>query len=170
VYSALSQQVGIQKGRAAYRALGKDPTRYRLSSEKLLRRILKGEIIGGINTLVDISNALSALTQCPIGTFDAHKISRINPLIVDIGREGERYLTLSQLDLNLEGLVVVRDAQGAFGSTTSDSSRTSVDLETTDMFMLIYVFDDNLILEEIHGTAISYLSHYLKGDPLTSFY
>lgn len=38
----VSQLPAISSSRKAYRALGKDPARYRLSAEALMRRVLKG--------------------------------------------------------------------------------------------------------------------------------
>src|SRR5579863_6913853 len=49
-----SQQ--ILATRAAYKALGKDPARYRGSAEALLRRVIAGKELPRINTVVDIIN------------------------------------------------------------------------------------------------------------------
>src|ERR1700686_357664 len=45
--------------RAGYRALGKDPARYRGSAEALLRRVLSGKNLPHINVVVDIINLVS---------------------------------------------------------------------------------------------------------------
>jgi len=42
--------------RSAYKALGKDPSRYRGSAEALLRRVLSGKGLYQINSVVDINN------------------------------------------------------------------------------------------------------------------
>src|SRR5216683_2186569 len=42
--------------RAAYKALGKDPARYRGSAEALLRRMIAGKGLPRINAVVDIIN------------------------------------------------------------------------------------------------------------------
>ena len=135
----ISQLTPIKKGREAYRTLGKDPTRYRLSAEKLLRRMTKGEGLESINNLVDLSNYLSAQLIAPIGTFDFNKI--FGTPILDFGREGEAYPCLANYDLSLKGLPIVRDDLGPFGSTTSDSHRTSVTNATKEMLMAVYLFD-----------------------------
>src|SRR5690554_5132571 len=49
----------IKAARDGYKALGKDPSRYRLACESLLRRIVKGNQIYRINNIVDIGNLLS---------------------------------------------------------------------------------------------------------------
>ena len=60
--------------RRLFRAAGTDPTRYRPSSEALLRRLLKGDELPSILPFVDINNCLSALLAVPCcvmaeGTF-----------------------------------------------------------------------------------------------------
>ncbi|WP_170149505.1 hypothetical protein [Rhodoplanes roseus] len=47
----------VQALRRAYRALGKDPTRYRGSQEALIRRILRGLGLYHINSVVDLMNS-----------------------------------------------------------------------------------------------------------------
>jgi len=49
--------------RGAYKALGKDPSRYRGSAEALLRRVLSGKGLYQINSVVDINNLVS-LSRC----------------------------------------------------------------------------------------------------------
>src|SRR5690348_4257708 len=49
----------IKATREAYRALGKDPSRYRCSQEALLRRVLQSKGLFQINTVVDINNLVS---------------------------------------------------------------------------------------------------------------
>src|SRR5258708_5144420 len=49
----------IKALRQAYRSVGKDPSRFRGSQEALLRRILRGQPLYQINTVVDINNLVS---------------------------------------------------------------------------------------------------------------
>jgi DNA/RNA-binding domain of Phe-tRNA-synthetase-like protein len=140
----ISQLDPIKAGRAAYRAFGKDPTRYRLSCEKLLRRILKGEGLDFINNIVDLSNLISLTKVCPVGTFDYDKLGE--EMILSAGKEGESYLSLGNQELNLVGLPVFYDETGPFGSTTSDSSRTNVDLGTSKIVMSLFGFDEKFDL------------------------
>src|ERR1035437_5725529 len=46
----------IKASRSAYKLCGKDPARYRLSSEALMRRIVKGLELYHINNVVDLLN------------------------------------------------------------------------------------------------------------------
>lgn len=141
----ISQLDPIKAGRSAYRAFGKDPTRYRLSCEKLLRRILKGEGLDFINNIVDISNLISLTKVCPVGTFDYDKLG--DEITLRAGQEGESYLSLGNQELNLSGLPIFSDENGPFGSTTSDSSRTNVELKTNKIVMSLFGFDDKFDLK-----------------------
>ncbi|MGZ7084613.1 MAG: B3/B4 domain-containing protein, partial [Candidatus Angelobacter sp.] len=59
--------------RSAYKALGKDPSRYRGSAEALLRRVLSGKGLYQINSIVDINNLVSLESLNPAGTYDLEK-------------------------------------------------------------------------------------------------
>ncbi|MBE0450390.1 MAG: hypothetical protein IBX70_06030 [Clostridia bacterium] len=129
----------IKWGRTAYRKLGKDPTKYRLSSEKLIRRVIKGQGIEHINNVVDLANWLSVELKAPIGVYDVNKIK--GNIVMDYGRSGETYQCLAGYELNLEGLPLLRDDSGPFGSSTADSVRTAVDSNTTQAILCIYLFN-----------------------------
>jgi DNA/RNA-binding domain of Phe-tRNA-synthetase-like protein len=124
--------------RKAYRTLGKDPTRYRGSQEALIRRVLKGKGLYQINTIVDLNNLLSMECRHSIGMFDAAKID--GPVVIRAGRPGETYYGIGRDLLNVEGLPLLTDNQGPFGSPTSDSERTKVTLETTSTLTTILSF------------------------------
>jgi DNA/RNA-binding domain of Phe-tRNA-synthetase-like protein len=75
--------------RSAYKALGKDPSRYRGSAEALLRRVLSGKGLYQINSVVDINNLASLESLNPVGTYDMEKITL--PIELRIGAAGESY-------------------------------------------------------------------------------
>jgi len=141
----ISKYPEIVAGRAAYRAFGKDPTKYRLSAEKLLRRIIKGEGLESINNIVDLSNILSLSFKCPVGTFDFNKLE--GDVVLRAGQNGESYLSLGNQALNLEGFPIFSDENGPFGSTTSDSAKTSVDLSTRTILLTIFGFEESFDFE-----------------------
>jgi DNA/RNA-binding domain of Phe-tRNA-synthetase-like protein len=124
--------------RKAYRRLGKDPTRYRGSQEALVRRVLKSKGLYRINTAVDINNLVSMRTFHSIGMFDAARIR--GSVHCRAGRPGETYQGIGRDVLNIEGLPVLCDDLGPFGSPTSDSERTKVTLETTRSLITILSF------------------------------
>src|SRR5216684_5725589 len=128
----------VEATRSAYKALGKDPARYRGSAEALLRRIVAGRGLPQINAVVDVINLVSVESRLPIGLYDlAHVQSEI---VFRRGRAGETYKGIGKYDLNLEGLPVFCDALGPHGSPTSDSERTMVTSETNQVLAIIISF------------------------------
>lgn len=73
--------------RKAYKALGKDPNRYRPSAEALCRRIINKKGIYRLTTLVDIINLISISTGHSIGGFDEANIVGIPLLLIPVKRE-----------------------------------------------------------------------------------
>src|SRR5215471_17755061 len=73
--TSLTDLPQIKALRSSYKALGKDPSRYRGSQEALLRRILQGKPLQPINTVVDINNLLSLESWHSVGSYDAARIS-----------------------------------------------------------------------------------------------
>src|SRR6202043_3652599 len=128
----------ILSTRAAYKALGKDPARYRGSAEALLRRIIAGKGLPRINAVVDIINLVSVESRLPIGLYDLAHVS--GDIVFRAGRAGETYKGIGKYDLNLESLPVFCDALGPHGSPTSDSERTMVTSETRSVLAVIISF------------------------------
>ena len=77
----------IKASRQAYRLLGKDPARYRLSAEALMRRAVKGLQLYRVNNVVDLVNLVSLKTGFSIGGYDVEKIA--GNIFFDIGRGNE---------------------------------------------------------------------------------
>jgi DNA/RNA-binding domain of Phe-tRNA-synthetase-like protein len=128
----------IKTLRDAYRALGNDPTRYRGSNEALVRRITQGKELYRVNTVVDINNLISLETLHSAGTFDLDQVQP--PILFRIGQPGEVYSGIGRGEIKIERLPVFADQLGPFGSTTSDSERTMVRLETTTILMVVISF------------------------------
>ena len=78
----INKRPAIAATRAAYKALGKEPNRYRPSSEALCRRVVKGMGLYRIDALVDMINLLSMRSGHSIGGFDADKID--GPVITPV--------------------------------------------------------------------------------------
>src|SRR5207237_3024125 len=80
--------------RDLYRRTGEDPTKLRPSSEALLRRVLRGEALYRINSLVDTCNLCSLEFLLPIGLYDADRIQ--GTVTVRLGAQGEGYDSLGK--------------------------------------------------------------------------
>src|SRR5690554_2107146 len=65
----ISKLPAVASSRLAYRACGKDPARYRLSAEALLRRVVQGKGIYRVNNIVDVVNIVSITTGFSIGGY-----------------------------------------------------------------------------------------------------
>ena len=139
---SIKDMVAINATRKAYKTLGKDPSRYRPSSEALCRRILKGMELYRIDTLVDLINLVSIASGYSIGGFDADKIQG-TALCLGIGQADEPFEGIGRGLLNIEGLPVLRDAQGGIGTPTSDHERTKMDIGTRRILAVINGYDGN---------------------------
>jgi DNA/RNA-binding domain of Phe-tRNA-synthetase-like protein len=127
---------GTEDARTLYKALGIDPTKTRPSSEALLRRVLKGESLYVVNTLVDAVNLVSLKVQLSFGLYDAAKLEP--PIMLRKGQPGESYEGIRKGLVNVEGRPVLADANGPFGNPTSDSARTCITLETRSALVVVY--------------------------------
>ena len=147
----IAQLPTIHSSRKGYKALGKDPARYRLSAEALLRRVIKGKGLYHINNVVDLLNLVSAKSGYSIGGYDADKIK--GSINLGVGQKKEPYQAIGRGELNIEYLPVFRDDLGAFGSPTSDSTRTMVTNQTTHFLMLIFNFGKHENLKKVMENA-----------------
>jgi DNA/RNA-binding domain of Phe-tRNA-synthetase-like protein len=128
----------IKAARDGYRAIGKDPSRYRPSQEALLRRLMQGKGLSKINSVVDVNNLISLRSRHSLGGYDLDQTK--GAIKFRIGLKGESYKGISKETINLEGLQVFADELGPFGSPTNDSERTMIKLMTTRMMMAIISF------------------------------
>lgn len=155
----------IKATRQAYKRFGKDPNRYRPSSEALRRRILRGLPLYKIDTLVDIINLISIRSGYSIGGFDADKIQ--GNLVLGIGKEGEPYQGIGRGELNIAGLPVYRDAVGGVGTPTSDEERTKIDRNTRRLLMIINGYSGADGLQEAGAYGATLLKRYVSATNLT---
>lgn len=157
----------IRASRMAYRRCGKDPSRYRLSSESLMRRVVKGHQLYRINNVVDLVNLVSLKSGMSIGGYDVEKIS--GDVIFDIGKTDEPYEAIGRGDLNIASLPVFRDSISAFGSPTSDSVRTSVTGDTKRFLMIIIGFSGDICTMETLDLSVNMLKNYAMANNIETF-
>lgn len=157
----ISKIPSIAASRKAYKLCGKDPARYRLSAEALLRRVLKRNEIYQINNVVDLLNLVSISTGFSIGGYDVNKIE--GDISFGIGEKNELYSGIGRGELNIEGMPVFRDSIGAFGTSTSDSLRTSVSVETKRFLMVIVDYNSSSTRNEATQKAKDLLEKYAKA-------
>jgi DNA/RNA-binding domain of Phe-tRNA-synthetase-like protein len=132
----LSENEQIAAVRGLQKSFGFDPTRYRPSSESLLRRVLKGQGLYQINTAVDVNNLCSLEFLLPMCSYDLRHVK--GQVQVRIGEPGEEYPGIGRQVFQAENKVIIADDSGIMGSTVSDSERTKVTTATTDILLAIY--------------------------------
>ena len=157
----------IKESRAAYKAFGKDPSRYRVSSEALIRRIGQGKRLYEVNTVVDVNNLISIESGFSVGSYDAARMGE--DLVFRIGEAGETYKGIGKEEIKIDALPVLADEQGAIGSSTSDSERAMITEEAQEVLTLIYSFSDNQDLEKALESGKRYLEQYAKTSGLQSW-
>jgi DNA/RNA-binding domain of Phe-tRNA-synthetase-like protein len=155
------ESAAILATRAAYKALGKDPARYRGSAEALLRRVIAGKKLPRINNVVDVINYVSVESRLPVGLYDVAHVQ--GDILFRAGRAGETYKGIGKYDLNLEGLPVFCDAAGPHGSPTSDSERTMVTLATKQVIAIIISFGGAEPLQRWGQQMTELLQRYASG-------
>ncbi|HUL35704.1 MAG TPA: phenylalanine--tRNA ligase beta subunit-related protein [Candidatus Eisenbacteria bacterium] len=158
---ALMDAPAISATRAGYRALGKDPARYRGSAEALLRRLVSGKHFPNVNCVVDIVNLVSVESRLPIGLYDTAQIQ--GDVVFRTGKKGETYKGIGKFDLNLEDLPVFADAAGPHGSPTSDSERTMVTPSTEHVAAILISFSGPQPLDAWCRRIGSLLGQYAEG-------
>lgn len=154
----------IKASRKAYKMLGKDPSKYRLSSESLIRRLVKGLDLYKVNNIVDINNLISLKTANSVGTYDIDNIGAT--ISFTVGDIGESYEGIGRGSINLENLPVFEDEKGKFGSTTSDSRRAMITEDTNYILMNIISFNGNEKLDTYIKDAVNLLEKYASGEEI----
>jgi DNA/RNA-binding domain of Phe-tRNA-synthetase-like protein len=160
----LTNLTKIKLARATYKKLGKDPSRYRISSEALVRRILQGKDIYHINNIVDINNLISLKYLYSVGSYNLENLNF--PIHFRIGKQGENYKGIGKEVISLENLPIFADTDGAFGSPTSDSERTMINLETRQLLMIVISFAGDEDIKDALNDAAIYFQKYTAAKEI----
>jgi DNA/RNA-binding domain of Phe-tRNA-synthetase-like protein len=155
----INKRPGIAATRQAYKALGKEPNRYRPSSEALCRRLVKGMELYRTLTLIDLINLLSVRSGYSIGGFDLDKIQG-DTLRLGAGREGEKFEAIGRGLLNIESLPIYRDEIGGIGTPTSDEERTKLSRNTSRLLMCINIYGEELSIEDTINLTTNLLTRH----------
>lgn len=84
---SLADAESIRAVRAMFREWDMDPSKYRPSSEALLRRVVQGKGLYRVSNVVDINNLGSIEVGWPFGCYDRSKIHA--PIVFRHGTAGE---------------------------------------------------------------------------------
>ncbi len=161
----VNKRPGILATRLAYKACGKDPNRYRPSTEAMCRRIVKGDGLYRLTAIVDLVNLLSIASGYSIGAFDRDKIVG-DTLTLGVGREGEPYEAVHRGELNIAGLPVLRDAVGGIATPTSDNARTAVNPQIKHLLMVVNIYGEEMPIDDVKDYATRLLTDYASATDI----
>lgn len=160
---SLAESTPVRAVREMFRRWGVDPSKYRPSSEALLRRVIQGKGLYRVSNLVDIGNLGSIETGWPYGCYDRAKIHP--PIAFRHGLPGEAYEGIGKRIWHLEGRPVLADAQGPFGSPISDSTRSMITEAASKALVVIYVpvMEEDSSVQKALDTLAERLSEYARA-------
>lgn len=134
--AALMKGEILDDTRKMFKAFGVDPTKYRPSAEALLRRIVSGEDIYHINTVVDVNNLGSMKFELPVGVYNLDALK--GNVKFKIGSEKEDIETISKRKLRMKGVIVSCDDERIFGSPVADSDKSKITPDVKNVLLLVY--------------------------------
>src|SRR6204780_1652806 len=133
---SLAEEKSVRDVHAMFRVWGMDPSKYRPSSEALLRRVVQGKGLYRVSNVVDIGNLGSLETGWPFGCYDRAEINP--PVVLRHGAAGEKYEGIGKQTWHLEGRPVLADSASPFGSPISDSTRSMITETAKEIMIVIY--------------------------------
>ncbi len=153
--------------RDLYWSFGMDPTKLRVSSEAVLRRVLKGLNLWRISDIVDIINLASAYHKIPIGLIDISKLD--GDLVIRSAHKGEIFQRIGGKTIMCRGReIVVADETKivCFGYATHDSENTMITKNSTNVLVLLYGAEvvTRTIMEDALATTVNMIGQWLDCD------
>ena len=161
----INKRPAVAATRRVYKHFGKDPNRYRVASEALCRRLIRGLGIYRLTTLVDLINLVSIRSGYPISALDADKLEG-DSLSLGIGEEGEYYEGIGRGQLNIAGMPVYRDAKGGVATPTTDEERTKITELTTRVQININGYAEEMPMAECVDWVVTLLKKYAMATDI----
>lgn len=161
----INKRPAVAATRRVYKHFGKDPNRYRVASEALCRRLIRGLGIYRLTTLVDLINLVSIRSGYPISALDADKLEG-DSLSLGIGEEGEYYEGIGRGQLNIAGMPIYRDAKGGVATPTSDEERTKITELTTRVQININGYAEEMPMAECVDWVVALLKKYAMATDI----
>ena len=161
---SLTQHPPVAALRKLFRAAGCDPTRYRPSSEALLRRLTRGDSLPAILPLVDLNNCLSAELAVPCCVMAEGAF--FPPFEFRAGRAGEGYESLRG-PFNAEKKPLLLDARGPCDTPITGSQRVKVEGDTERAWLVAYLPSGIVHLEEAAAKLVELIDAAPVAEALT---
>ena len=134
---SLAEAKPVRDVRAMFREWGMDPSKYRPSSEALLRRVVQAKGLYRVSNVVDVGNLGSIETGWPFGCYDRSRIQQ--PIEFRHGLPEESYEGIGKQTWHLQGRPLLADSSGPFGSPISDSTRSMITESAHEILVVLYV-------------------------------
>jgi DNA/RNA-binding domain of Phe-tRNA-synthetase-like protein len=155
----VSEHPTCQSVRVLFRNSGCDPTKYRPSSEALIRRLLKGDHLPEILPAVDINNMWSVEMLVPCCVINPAALS--GSLTLRKGQPGEMMDSMKG-PFNLDGKPVLVDDAGPFGTPVTDSERVKVK-NRSGTFWLVAYLPKRVVERETAASVLKGITDQVKG-------
>lgn len=165
ILSEVTKIPKLKSTRDGYKMLGKDPSHTRPACEALVRRIIRDGSIYRLGNLIDFGNYLSIKLMKSVCMVDLDKIQ--GDVTIRIGSDSDYYEGINRGIINVTNLPLYTDEIGPFGNPTSDTIRTAITNDTTNILIMLIHFDDNI---EDEDEMLLLLNKYLKITNLTKIY
>ncbi|WP_010307140.1 B3/B4 domain-containing protein [Kurthia senegalensis] len=133
----VTSKAGVAAWRDVWKQLGANASRYRHSTESMLRRIAKGDYLTPVNSVVDLNNFFSLQYEIPVGSYDVQTLR--GDITVALGNEHTQYEALNGRSVTLQNIPYTSDSLGPFGSPYVDSKRSAVSEGATDVLQVFYL-------------------------------
>jgi len=153
--STLIQHPFIAAWRDAYRGFGEKPKEHNPSAEALIRRILQGDPIPCINTLVDSYLLVEAETFLPIGGYDLEKIVGNIYLHYSAGNEEFFPIGAPKKEITNVGEVIYSDDARALTRRWNykDCKYAKITLQTKKVVLFIEAADKRIPTDSLAAAA-----------------
>lgn len=158
---------GVRGSRLAYKAFGRNPGRYRVSSEALLRRVRREDELYHINSVVDVNNLISVTSGLSVGSYDLANIK--GDIVLRKAEQGEGYTGIGKEFIDMGNMLVLADDDGIFGSSMSDSTRAMVTESSKDILVVIYCFESSIDLNELLASAQKSFEDYASASDIETW-
>jgi DNA/RNA-binding domain of Phe-tRNA-synthetase-like protein len=157
----------VRAYRDFYWKLSIDPTKTRPSGEALLRRVLHGNALPTISTVVDAYNLASMKTIIPISGFDSEKINP--PLNVRFAENKEAFVGIGMdkpMTLTDKMLVLADKNQVLCVYPHRDSDHTKITEKTKNVLIVAYGAPEitEQQLKDAVETTLSYIKQVSSGE------
>ncbi len=147
--------------------IGVDPTKTRPAAEALIRRILRGQTLPRINTLVDAYNLASIDTAVALAAFDAAGL--VDELVMREAKAGEEFLGIGMEKPRVlqGGEAVVADAEklvAIYPYRDAEACKITEKTERTLMLVCGVPNIDDETLSRAGRVAVEYVTRFCGGS------